>query len=253
MNGITVMDIAWSVMSSCARSGSMPVSSVTWRIRFNALNSRYCSINQVRFDCLGAPNHNSVSTPQNWDAYSLNIFDSNYVRPPQCVTADPDSQVGSHTSLIYVIEHSTVNNKYHLVVLPAAWKIQNESSWLQLQDVLPQHGREVPKRTTFLCQALQLLNILDHLTVILTRLQRQSSEMNLPAFSNAYLIVCHFYSKPISYGLGHYVRISTPPGVIRTVCLNCAALPLSLDAIVKPSFQRTHLSGLPSVTCLRKA
>eukprot|EP01102_Stenamoeba_stenopodia_P022692 TRINITY_DN9549_c0_g1_i4.p1 TRINITY_DN9549_c0_g1~~TRINITY_DN9549_c0_g1_i4.p1 ORF type:complete len:568 (+),score=96.16 TRINITY_DN9549_c0_g1_i4:72-1775(+) len=28
----------------------------------------------------------------NWDAYSLNIFDSNYVRPSQCVTADPDSQ-----------------------------------------------------------------------------------------------------------------------------------------------------------------
>jgi len=26
----------------------------------------------------------------NWDAYSLNIFDSNYVRPPQCVAADPD-------------------------------------------------------------------------------------------------------------------------------------------------------------------
>jgi len=28
----------------------------------------------------------------NWDAYSLKIFDSNYVRPPQCVAADPDSQ-----------------------------------------------------------------------------------------------------------------------------------------------------------------
>jgi hypothetical protein len=28
----------------------------------------------------------------NWDAYSLNIFDANYKRPQQCVTADPDSQ-----------------------------------------------------------------------------------------------------------------------------------------------------------------
>jgi len=28
----------------------------------------------------------------NWDAYSLNIFNSGYVRPKQCVTADPDSQ-----------------------------------------------------------------------------------------------------------------------------------------------------------------
>eukprot|EP01123_Difflugia_compressa_P003781 TRINITY_DN15092_c0_g1_i1.p1 TRINITY_DN15092_c0_g1~~TRINITY_DN15092_c0_g1_i1.p1 ORF type:complete len:447 (-),score=84.61 TRINITY_DN15092_c0_g1_i1:32-1270(-) len=28
----------------------------------------------------------------NWDAYSLSIFDSNYVRPKQCVEADPDSQ-----------------------------------------------------------------------------------------------------------------------------------------------------------------
>jgi len=27
----------------------------------------------------------------NWDAYSLKIFDSNYVRPAQCVVADPDS------------------------------------------------------------------------------------------------------------------------------------------------------------------
>jgi len=26
----------------------------------------------------------------NWDAYSLNIFDANYVRPTQCVVADPD-------------------------------------------------------------------------------------------------------------------------------------------------------------------
>jgi len=25
----------------------------------------------------------------NWDVYSLNIFDSHYQRPPQCVTADP--------------------------------------------------------------------------------------------------------------------------------------------------------------------
>jgi len=28
----------------------------------------------------------------NWDAYSLNFFDAKYVRPKQCVTADPDSQ-----------------------------------------------------------------------------------------------------------------------------------------------------------------
>jgi len=28
----------------------------------------------------------------NWDAYSLNIFDSNFIRPSQCVKADPDSQ-----------------------------------------------------------------------------------------------------------------------------------------------------------------
>jgi len=28
----------------------------------------------------------------NWDAYSLNIFDSNYVRPKICVEADPNSQ-----------------------------------------------------------------------------------------------------------------------------------------------------------------
>jgi len=28
----------------------------------------------------------------NWDAYTLNIFDSAYVRPQQCVEADPDSQ-----------------------------------------------------------------------------------------------------------------------------------------------------------------
>jgi len=28
----------------------------------------------------------------NWDAYSLNIFNANYVRPQQCVEADPDSQ-----------------------------------------------------------------------------------------------------------------------------------------------------------------
>jgi len=28
----------------------------------------------------------------NWDAYSLNFFDANYVRPKQCVDADPDSQ-----------------------------------------------------------------------------------------------------------------------------------------------------------------
>jgi hypothetical protein len=28
----------------------------------------------------------------NWDAYSLNLFDANYVRPTACVVADPDSQ-----------------------------------------------------------------------------------------------------------------------------------------------------------------
>jgi len=28
----------------------------------------------------------------NWDAYTLNIFDANYKRPSQCVSADPDSQ-----------------------------------------------------------------------------------------------------------------------------------------------------------------
>jgi hypothetical protein len=28
----------------------------------------------------------------NWDAYSLNFFNASYVRPPQCVAADPDSQ-----------------------------------------------------------------------------------------------------------------------------------------------------------------
>jgi len=28
----------------------------------------------------------------NWDAYSLKIFDANYVRPQQCVLADPESQ-----------------------------------------------------------------------------------------------------------------------------------------------------------------
>jgi len=28
----------------------------------------------------------------NWDDYSLNVFNGNYVRPKQCVTADPDSQ-----------------------------------------------------------------------------------------------------------------------------------------------------------------
>jgi hypothetical protein len=28
----------------------------------------------------------------NWDAYSLNIFNAKFKRPPQCVTADPDSQ-----------------------------------------------------------------------------------------------------------------------------------------------------------------
>jgi len=37
---------------------------------------------------------NQIQTSEftNWDAYSLNFFDKNYVRPKQCVDADPDSQ-----------------------------------------------------------------------------------------------------------------------------------------------------------------
>ncbi len=70
----------------------------------------------------------------NFDAYSLNIFDTNYERPMDCVVADPDSQYVSQC----LCRHSL------LQVLPDSGPIPHELALLQQPPHAPQHGVHMP-------------------------------------------------------------------------------------------------------------